>query len=318
MEQAARRDPGVAVGAHGDVGADAVASLSGGQRQTVAIAKSVLWDSKVVLLDEPTAALGVAQTRQVLDLVRRLAEQGLGVVLISHNMADVFEVVRPHRHALPGPDGRRGADQGRHPRPGRRADHRGPLRRSGPAASGERDRLMTSTRRRPGADGRRAPPSTAGAGVRRSADFGIDTTSKSTGEAVRDYVTSLRGGELGSLPALLGLLALFILFTRAGAATRSRACSTSPTCSSRAPGRPIIAMGLVFVLLIGEIDLAAGTASGLAAAVMALHLVSNGNLLGAMGTTVFCCLLRASWRRGRAGACCCGSGSARRAAPRSR
>ena len=69
-----------------------VKQLSGGQRQTVAIAKAVLWDSKVVLLDEPTAALGVAQTRQVLDLVRRLAEQGLGVVLISHNMADVFEV----------------------------------------------------------------------------------------------------------------------------------------------------------------------------------------------------------------------------------
>jgi D-xylose transport system ATP-binding protein len=69
-----------------------VSALSGGQRQTVAIAKAVLWDSKVVLLDEPTAALGVAQTRQVLDLVRRLAEQGLGVVLISHNMADVFEV----------------------------------------------------------------------------------------------------------------------------------------------------------------------------------------------------------------------------------
>ena len=69
-----------------------VASLSGGQRQTVAIAKSVLWNSKVVLLDEPTAALGVAQTRQVLDLVRRLADQGLGVVLISHNMNDVFEV----------------------------------------------------------------------------------------------------------------------------------------------------------------------------------------------------------------------------------
>src|SRR6266496_3103251 len=69
-----------------------VASLSGGQRQTVAIAKAVLWNSKVVILDEPTAALGVAQTRQVLDLVRRLADQGLGVVLISHNLNDVFEV----------------------------------------------------------------------------------------------------------------------------------------------------------------------------------------------------------------------------------
>ncbi|MFL6060300.1 MAG: ATP-binding cassette domain-containing protein [Marmoricola sp.] len=69
-----------------------VANLSGGQRQTVAIAKAVLWNSKVVFLDEPTAALGVAQTRQVLDLVRRLADQGRAVVLISHNMNDVMEV----------------------------------------------------------------------------------------------------------------------------------------------------------------------------------------------------------------------------------
>jgi D-xylose transport system ATP-binding protein len=69
-----------------------VASLSGGQRQTVAIAKAVLWNSRIVILDEPTAALGVAQTRQVLDLVRRLADHGLGVVLISHNMNDVLEV----------------------------------------------------------------------------------------------------------------------------------------------------------------------------------------------------------------------------------
>jgi D-xylose transport system ATP-binding protein len=69
-----------------------VSALSGGQRQTVAIAKAVLWESKLMLLDEPTAALGVAQTRQVLDLVRRLAEQGIAVVLISHNISDVFEV----------------------------------------------------------------------------------------------------------------------------------------------------------------------------------------------------------------------------------
>ncbi|MFV2018714.1 ATP-binding cassette domain-containing protein [Micromonospora sp. LOL_023] len=69
-----------------------VASLSGGQRQTVAIAKAVLWNSKVVILDEPTAALGVAQTAQVLELVRRLADNGLAVVLISHNMNDVFAV----------------------------------------------------------------------------------------------------------------------------------------------------------------------------------------------------------------------------------
>ncbi len=68
-----------------------VASLSGGQRQSVAIGRAVMWNSRVVILDEPTAALGVAQTRQVLDLVRRLAEQGLAVVLISHNLHDIFE-----------------------------------------------------------------------------------------------------------------------------------------------------------------------------------------------------------------------------------
>jgi D-xylose transport system ATP-binding protein len=69
-----------------------VSQLSGGQRQTVAIAKSVLWNSKLVILDEPTAALGVAQTEQVLNLVRRLADNGLGVILISHNMNDVMQV----------------------------------------------------------------------------------------------------------------------------------------------------------------------------------------------------------------------------------
>jgi D-xylose transport system ATP-binding protein len=68
-----------------------VAGLSGGQRQAVAVAKSVMWNSKLVILDEPTAALGVAQTRQVLDLVRRLAERGLGVVIVSHNLHDIFE-----------------------------------------------------------------------------------------------------------------------------------------------------------------------------------------------------------------------------------
>jgi D-xylose transport system ATP-binding protein len=69
-----------------------VASLSGGQRQTVAIARAVLWNSRLVILDEPTAALGVAQTEQVLNLVRRLADNGLAVILISHNMNDVMQV----------------------------------------------------------------------------------------------------------------------------------------------------------------------------------------------------------------------------------
>src|SRR5438270_11967452 len=70
-----------------------VAQLSGGQRQSIAVAKTILRNAKLVLLDEPTAALGVVQTRQVLNLIRRLREQGLAVVVISHNLADVFEVV---------------------------------------------------------------------------------------------------------------------------------------------------------------------------------------------------------------------------------
>jgi len=69
-----------------------VAGLSGGQRQSVAVAKAVMWNSRVVILDEPTAALGVAQTRQVLELVKRLGQQGLAVILISHNLHDIFEV----------------------------------------------------------------------------------------------------------------------------------------------------------------------------------------------------------------------------------
>lgn len=69
-----------------------VASLSGGQRQTVAVARAVLWGSKLVTLDEPTAALGVAQTKAVLELIVRLKSRGIGVLVISHNMSDVFQI----------------------------------------------------------------------------------------------------------------------------------------------------------------------------------------------------------------------------------
>ncbi|HTP10623.1 MAG TPA: ATP-binding cassette domain-containing protein [Anaerolineae bacterium] len=68
------------------------AALSGGQRQAVAVARAVMWNSKLVLLDEPTAALGMVQTRQVLDLIQRLRKQGLGVVVVSHQLATIFEM----------------------------------------------------------------------------------------------------------------------------------------------------------------------------------------------------------------------------------
>ena len=92
MEHAAQETlEGLAVTTLGSV-RQTVAGLSGGQRQAVAVAKSVMWNSRLLILDEPTAALGVVQTRQVLDLVRRLADRDLGVVVISHNLHDVFEV----------------------------------------------------------------------------------------------------------------------------------------------------------------------------------------------------------------------------------
>ena len=102
-----------------------VASLSGGQRQSVAISRAVMWSAKVVILDEPTAALGVAQTAQVLALIRRLREQGLGVVVITHNLQEVFEVadrivvlrlgrrVATFKHDGHDPGGRRRSDHRR-------------------------------------------------------------------------------------------------------------------------------------------------------------------------------------------------------------
>ena len=102
--------------------------LSGGQRQTVAIARAVLWNSRIVILDEPTAALGVAQTEQVLLLVRRLADNGLGVVLISHNLNDVFEVADDIAVLYLGQMVAQVHTEGRHQQPGGRADHHRPLR----------------------------------------------------------------------------------------------------------------------------------------------------------------------------------------------
>jgi D-xylose transport system permease protein len=116
-------------------------------------------------------------------------------------------------------------------------------------------------------------------------DFGIDTTSQSTGEAIRDYFARLRGGELGSLPALLGLAVLVVIFSVLS--DNFLTLNNTSNLIAQGAGQIIIAMGLVFVLLLGEIDLSAGTASGVCASVMAMHYVESGNLLGGMGTTVF-------------------------------
>ena len=118
------------------------------------------------------------------------------------------------------------------------------------------------------ADSTAAPASAAeraGPASSRAADFGIDTTTKTTSEAIRAYVQNLRNGELGALPALLGLLALFVLFTVLDSGGTFPSLLNLANLLQQGAGQTVIAMGLVFVLLIGEIDLAAGTASGLAA-----------------------------------------------------
>ena len=244
-----------------------VSSLSGGQRQTVAIAKSVLWNSKLVILDEPTAALGVAQTAQVLDLVRRLADQGLAVVLISHNMNDVLAGRGQRRGALPRTDGGAGAPvrvthtqivelitAGRSGDIGLTDGRRG--------SRGERSRRMSTI----GNDSRPAARARASGGPGPERD-------PSTVEYVRDYVQRLRGGEMGAIPGLLGLVVLVILFSF----LQSGFLSAYNVENMVIDGAPtiIMAMGLVFVLLLGEIDLSAGTASGACAVLAAVLLVRH-------------------------------------------
>ncbi len=116
-------------------------------------------------------------------------------------------------------------------------------------------------------------------------DFGIDTTSMSTGEAVKDYVSKIKAGQLGSLPAVLGVAVLLILFS--SLSSDFLTLNNISNMLQQGAGQTIIAMGIVFVLLLGEIDLSAGTASGVCAALLALHYVKAGNLLGGMGTSVF-------------------------------
>jgi D-xylose transport system permease protein len=117
------------------------------------------------------------------------------------------------------------------------------------------------------------------------ADFGIDTTSRTTTEAIGDYFRRLRGGELGAVPALLGLLVLVVVFTALSDAFLT--LNNIANLFAQGGGQTIIAMGIVPVLLLGEIDLSAGTASGVCASVLALHFTQQGNLLGAMGPTIF-------------------------------
>ena len=228
-------------------------SLSGGQRQTVAIAKAVLWNSKLVILDEPTAALGVAQTAQVLELVRRLADNGLAVVLISHNMNDVFAVSdRIAALYLGRMVAQVKTTDVTHAQVVELITVR-PQRQPRPAARTQRLRNATATH------GSRAMTTTT------TTAASVNGRHAGTlGGHLHDYWRRVRGGDMGALPAVLGLIVLCAVFSASPGRLLHRR-STSPTCSPRAPQVIVIAMGLVFVLLLGEIDLSAGFASGVCA-----------------------------------------------------
>ncbi|MBU6486677.1 MAG: ATP-binding cassette domain-containing protein [Burkholderiales bacterium] len=252
----------------------AVGALSGGQRQAVAVAKAVMWNSKLVILDEPTAALGVAQTRQVLELVRRLADQGLAVIMISHNLGNVFEV----------------AD--------RLAVLRlGKLVRAGDAATLDPQRvveLMTlgsvvsptkvseqrvaetigaargqdvAERKAVSGTAQEAPPAPLG-----GADHASGSTETPEGETqelidyARAWRSRLLAGESGVLPVLLGVALIAAIFQF----ENDRFLSAGNLVNLLVQGAVfmLIGMGAVFVLLLGEMDLSLGYVAGIAATVV--------------------------------------------------
>ena len=129
------------------------------------------------------------------------------------------------------------------------------------------------------------PPAAADQPLDKPVDAAPGAAQVDVGQAVRDYFARLRGGDLGVLPAVAGLAVLFAVFT--GSSEQFLTLGNLANLLAQGAGITIIGMGLVFVLLLGEIDLSAGTASGVTAAVLALHLRSDGDLFGAMGGSVF-------------------------------
>ena len=233
-----------------------VAGLSGGQRQSVAVAKAVMWNSKVVILDEPTAALGVAQTKQVLDLVARLGEQGLAVILISHNLHDIFQVA----------DGITVLRLGQNVAEFRRKETNqqevveaitaGQLSKvPGPAGGGG----MSAVAAPPPAPSSDAPaPNTVGAYAQR-------------------WWTDVKSGELGSLPIFVGLIIIAIVFQTQN--DRFLTASNFVNLILQTAPYAVIAMGVTFVLLLGEIDLSIGFVSGVGGVLTAILLTPDGNEL---------------------------------------
>ena len=237
-------------------------SLSGGQRQSVAIARSLLGEPKVVILDEPTAALGVAQTAQVLELIKRLRERGPRRRPDHPQPGRRLRGRRPHRRAAARPPGRRRSRSAR-----RRtsevvaaitgAESDGHHRTAADARRGDR-------RRRP-----HAPAPVTACRTRRRRTARLRTRAR------RRRLRHARSRELGSLRVLLVLALIWIIF-RSPERQLPQLVQPDQPRRCRSPPSGSISIGVVLVLLLGEIDLSVGAVSGLVAAVMAVLNVKHG------------------------------------------
>ena len=230
-----------------------VATLSGGQRQSVAVARAVMWNSRLVILDEPTAALGVSQTEQVLQLVARLAEQGLAVILISHNLHDIFEVATRITVL------RLGRDIGVYER-----------------AKTSQDEIVHAIT---------AGHPDQGVGHRRDrrGNGHVSAAAVSTEPETQSYWDrfrlNVRTGNLGNAPVVIALLFVILYFSLT--ATNWFTPVNFTNLIGQLAGVCMLAYGVVFVLLIGEIDLSIAFVSGIAGVVVAeLQLPTGAHLSG--------------------------------------
>ena len=251
-----------------------VATLSGGQRQSIAIARAVMWNSKVVILDEPTAALGVAQTRNVLNLIKRLRERGLGVVLISHNLPDVFEV----------------ADRIVVMRLGRRVA-------TYDARKATPDQVVGAIT---GAT-LEVPDTAEPAEIDGHQDISLETTVAAPvswrGGLVGVIRSALASG-VGTLPVLIGLVIIALIFQALNHNFLTPLNLTNLLAQIAALGT--IAVGVVLILLLGEIDLSVGAVSGLTAGVMAVlstrhHLAGPLAVLAGLAAGAVIGLIQGTW-----------------------
>jgi D-xylose transport system permease protein len=237
-----------------------VASLSGGQRQSIAVAKAVMWNSKLVILDEPTAALGVAQTRQVLALVRRLADQGLAVVMISHNLNDVFSVADRFAVLRLGRLVASGAAEKFDPQMVIELMTLGRSERTPDRVSkGEAEAVYNL------AEEAGEPPAAA------SAARAVPSPAAATG-SMRDYLKAqwnrIMAGQSGVLPVVIGAIAIALVFQSQNA----RFLSPGNLVNLLVQGSVfmLIGIGEGFVLLLGEADLSLGFVAGIAGTMVTL------------------------------------------------